>query len=156
MFKAFGQNNIQKAQAMFIYNFTRLIEYPTEYKTGEFVIGVFGSKESYNELKTYAYGKTVGSQNIIVKYFNSIEEVLNCQILFISFSKTKEIINVLSKLNGSTLIISEKNGAINNGSAINFIIEDDKLKFQLKPYNAEKYKIKVSSKLTEMACEIII
>jgi hypothetical protein len=51
----------------------------------------------------------------------------------------------------SILIISEKSGALNEGAAINFIIQEDKLKFELKGENASKYGIKVSSKLQEMA-----
>jgi hypothetical protein len=39
--KLTAQTSISQAQAVFIYNFTRLIEWPTEYKTGEFVIGVY-------------------------------------------------------------------------------------------------------------------
>jgi len=35
------------------------------------------------------------------------------------------------------------------------VVIDDKLKFEIKPNNAEKYKIKLSSKLTEMAYKLV-
>ena len=61
---------------------------------------------------------------------------------------------ILGILNGkSTLIITEKAGALEDGSAINFVIIEDKLKFELKPENAIKFGIKFSSKLQEMSTQ---
>jgi hypothetical protein len=149
---AFSQTGIPKAQAMFIYNFSRLIEWPESYKTGPFVIGVLGASEAYNELESFTKGKTVGSQPISVKKYNNTEDITNCHILFIPFSKTKDITSILPKIqNKSTLLITERNGATEQGSAINFLIIGEKLKFEIKPSNATKYDIKLSSKLNEMA-----
>jgi hypothetical protein len=64
------------------------------------------------------------------------------------------IIQQLSSKN--TLVITEKNGAIEQGSAINFVVIGDKLKFELSPGNATKYDIKISSKLNEMAYKNIL
>lgn len=150
-----AQTEIPKAQAMFIYNFSRLIEWPIEYKSGPYIIGVVGSCETFNDLETFAAGKSVGSQPITVKKFNGPEEISNCQILFVPFGKTKELALIMPKLqNKSTLVITEKNGAIDNGSAINFLVIGDKLKFEMKPTNITKYNMKVSSKLSEMAFKV--
>ena len=146
-----AQTNIGSAQSMFIYNFSRLIEWPASYKSGPFIIATIGSGLR-SELENYTKGKRVGSQEINVVSFKSPEDITKCNILFVPFSKTKQMNEILAKLNGqSTLIISEKNGAIDEGSAINFVIVGDKLKFEIKPENASKYNIKFSSKLTEMA-----
>ncbi|HJX71050.1 MAG TPA: YfiR family protein, partial [Bacteroidales bacterium] len=75
-----------------------------------------------------------------------------CHILFVTFAKTKIMADLLNSLgNKSTLIITEKNGAVNEGSAINFLVVGDKLKFEISEGNATKYGIKYSAKLTEMA-----
>jgi hypothetical protein len=153
--RVFSQTEIPKAQAMFIYNFSRLIEWPANFKSGPFIIGVFGSSLTYDELKSFVVGKNVGTQPISVIKFTAVTEISNCHILFIAFSKTKELPNILPLLQGkSTLIVTEKNGSIDNGSAINFSIIGDKLKFELKPDNATKYQIKLNSKLNEMACKV--
>lgn len=151
-FVAKTQTGIAKAQAMFIYNFSRLIEWPASYKTGSFVIGVLGSGEITSELESYTTGKSVGTQQIVVKQFRDPGEIDKCHILFVPFSKTKILGEVLSSLaNKSTLIITEKNGAVEEGSAINFLLIGDKLKFEISQGNATRYGIKYSSKLTEMA-----
>lgn len=149
---ATGQTGIPKAQALFIYNFSRLIEWPADYKNGPFVIASIGSSSTLDELTSYTSGKMVGSQPIAVKKFDSPSEITTCHILFVPFSKTRELPEILNHLQGkSTLIITEKHGAIDEGSAINFVIVGDKLKFEIKTENATKYNIKLSSKLSEMA-----
>jgi hypothetical protein len=141
-----------QAQAIFIYNFTRMIEWPEDYKTGDFIIGIYGSSELLNELKPYISSKLVGSQPIKTVQFNNASEIAKCQILFIGYPKTKELPAITAKLgNSSTLIISEKKGALEAGATINFVMVEDKLKFELKAINATKYGIKIHSKLETMA-----
>lgn len=148
------QNTIPKAQTLFIYNFSRLIEWPASYRSGPFIIGVIGDSDVIRELESYTNGKKVGTQDIEVRQFNSTSEITTCHILFVPFSRTREIPSINRILTGkSTLLITEKNGALDEGSAINFVIVQEKMKFEVKPENANKYGIKFSSKLTEMATQ---
>jgi hypothetical protein len=151
---SYSQMGIPKAQAMFIFNFCRLIEWPASYRTGPFKIAVLGTTAVADELDMYTRGKKVGSQEIQIIRFKSVEEINSCHILFVPFARSKQLTEIASAVQGdgkSVLIISEKNGALNEGSAINFIIQEDKLKFEMKGENASKHGIKVSSKLQEMA-----
>ena len=149
---AYMQTSIPKAQTLFIYNFSRLIEWPANYRTGNFIIGVLGSSEVATELETFTKGKKVGAQNIQVVRYKAPSEIKNCHIIFITFARTKQLAEVLPVLNGkSTLIISEKSGALNEGSAINFIVTTDKLKYEVNADNASKFGIKFSAKLQEMS-----
>jgi hypothetical protein len=146
------QTTIPKAQTLFIYNFSRLIEWPANYRTGPFVIGILGTSEVANELEVYTKGKKVGTQDIEVIRYKAPEEINTCHILFIPFAKTKQVPEILGVLGGkSTLIITEKSGALDEGAAINFVVFQDKLKFELKAENANKYGIKLSAKLQEMS-----
>jgi hypothetical protein len=149
---AYMQTTIPKAQTLFIYNFSRLIEWPVSYRSGNFIIGILGTTDVANELEIYTKGKKVGTQSIEVIRYKLPSEIQNCHILFVPFSRTKQIAEVLAAMSGkSTLIISEKSGALDEGAAINFVIMQDKMKFELKPENASKYGIKFSSKLQEMS-----
>jgi hypothetical protein len=151
---AYMQTTIPKAQTLFIYNFSRLIEWPVNYRTGPFVIGVLGAVEITSELELYTKGKKVGTQDINIIRYKTVKEITNCHILFVPFDKTKQMPEILGMLNDkSTLIITEKDGALETGSAINFIVVEDKLKFELKSENAVKLGIKFSSKLQEMSAQ---
>ena len=147
-----SQTGIPRAQAMFIYNFSRLIEWPASYKSGPFIIGVLGNSNTLSELTSYTANKTVGSQKINVRKFDAPGEIGVCHILFVPFGKTKMMGDIISTLgNKSTLIICEKSGSIDKGAAINFVTIGDRLKFEVKAANATSKNIKMSSKLNEMA-----
>jgi hypothetical protein len=149
---AYTQTAIPKAQALFIYNFSRLIEWPTNYRSGPFIIGVLGASAVADELEVYTKGKKVGTQSIEVMRYKTPQEIAICHILFIPFARTKQLSEITTALGGkSTLLITEKNGALAEGSAINFIVLQEKMKFEIKPENASKYGIKLSSKLQEMS-----
>lgn len=147
-----AQTSVPSAQAIFIYNFTRLTEWPLESRQGDFIIGVYGNADIYNEIKNYTTGKMVGNQPITTIRFTGVETIKKCHILFVSFGKTKELPVVMGVLGGSkTLIITEKKGALEEGAAINFIIVEDKLKFEIKTNNATKMGLKIHSNLENMA-----
>ncbi len=113
---AYMQSTIPKAQTMFIYNFSRLIEWPPNSRSGNFVIGVFGATEITMELELYTKGKKVGTRDIVIQRYKTLEEISDCHILFVPFERTKRMPEILNQLNGkSTLIITEKTGGLERG-----------------------------------------
>lgn len=147
-----AQMEVPAAQAMFIYNFSRLTEWPASYKTGPFIIGVLGNSSIIRELKNYTQGKKVGTQSIVIKQYTEVGEIQQCHMLFITYGKTKYMAELNKTLaNKHTLLIAERRGALEQGAAINFVLVDERLKFEFSPTNSTRSGIKYSSKLSEMA-----
>ncbi len=143
---------VSDTQAMFIYNFSRLVKWPAGTSQGDFVIGVVGNSSTYESLVKYTSTKTVGSQKIVVKKFSNPEDITNCNILFVSSSKSSQMDVINNKVRGmNTLIVGEKKGLTESGAAINFLIVGDKLKFELNKGNIDKYNLVVSKSLQDMA-----
>ncbi len=145
-----------KIKATFIYNFTKYIDWPEKYKEGNFVIGVLGTTSFYNDLTALLSTKTVGAQKFEIKSFSSVESVSGiCHILFIPAENSSVLPDVLKKMKGkSTLIITEKSGLAKQGSAINFVVDNNKQRFEMNRTNIEKYSLKVSTTLTALAIPI--
>ena len=57
-FKVAGVDTNSKMKAIFIMNFTKLIEWPKAYREGDFVVGVVGESPLYTELIKMAKTKT--------------------------------------------------------------------------------------------------
>ena len=143
---------VSQAQSMFIYNFSRLIQWPAGSSNGEFVIGVIGDTEMFTSLTSFVTNKKVGNLSISVKKFEDAQSITRCNILFIGDGKIGKLGEVISKVQGSnSLIITERKGMINSGSAIDFFMDQDKLKFVMNSDNAEKYNLVVSKSLEDMA-----
>ncbi|MCB0409867.1 MAG: YfiR family protein [Flavobacteriales bacterium] len=144
-----------KIKAVFIYNFTKYIEWPKAYKEGEFTIGVVGESPLYSELTKMTQTKKVANQPLQVKKFNTAEDLSKCHILYISRDKSAQLSSCIKALkNNSTLIVTEDNGLVDKGAGINFIIKDNRQKFELNKGNVERYKLKVSSNLEALAFSV--
>jgi hypothetical protein len=69
--KGFSQTADYKFHSVFIYNFTKYIQWPATQQSGDFVIAVMGNSPVFDELSKITANKTVGTQKIVVKKFNS-------------------------------------------------------------------------------------
>nr|NQU92193.1 YfiR family protein [Bacteroidota bacterium] len=142
----------EKLQTVFIYNFTKHIEWPENMRSGDFIIGVIGNSPIIEELETLAKSRKVGSQPIMVKKYRTSDEIGSCHIIYVPTGRSGDIGSILNRIKGySTLVITDKEGMASAGAAINFVVDGSKQKFELKKTNATKYGLKVSSDLERLA-----
>lgn len=148
-----AEAQVAKFKAMFTLNFIRYIGWPEAAKQGDFVVGVVRDKELADWLRDQSAGKKFGFQEVVVKEFRSAEEVVDCQVVYVSanVNYSKSAATIASKVKSETLIITESEGATNAGSMINFVVRDEKLKFELHKGNASKSGIQFSNKLETMS-----
>lgn len=144
-----------KFHSVFIYNFTKYIKWPDETQGNSFVIGVLGKSGITNPLKEMAASKTVNGKPIEVKVYNSIDEMKDCQMIFLPADKSKELAAVRTKLASSpTLIITERAGLAQQGSDINFVLNDGRWKFEVNQSSTESHKLKISQELLKFALKV--
>ncbi len=137
---------------VYIYNFTKYIQWPSQLQSGDFVIGIYGKSQMLNELKSMAANRTVGAQKIIIKEVSSFEEAVSCHVLFVPSNKSHFYTDLKSRLdNKPILIITEKDGLAKLGSSINFVLVDGKLKYELNKTSLDKSGLKVMPDLLKLA-----
>jgi hypothetical protein len=136
-----------------LYNFSRNINWPEENKSGDFVITIVGDKEVYTEMTKLSQNMKVGMQPIVVKYYNSVNEVSGYQqIVFVDNWQSNKINALVQKTAGShTLIVSETEGLMDKGSMINFIPVNGVMKFEMNKESLRKNSLMASSVLEKMA-----
>ncbi len=143
-----------RLKALYIYNFTGMVDWPKELKSGAFNIGVFGETNLVSELGKYS-GKSAGSQTIHISHFKDYNEITACHILFVTKENAGKTSELAKKFKSkSTLIVSEKEGALKEGAVINFIIRNNKQTYELSKTNAVKHKLTVGKQLTELATKV--
>jgi hypothetical protein len=144
-------------KALYLYNFATLIDWPSEYRKGDFVIGVYGNKEGvYENLKSKYEGKDIGSQEIVIKSYTSISQVEKAHILYVTPQQSSSISSLNSKVKGkSTLVVTEKDGYLNKGAAINFVLKGTSQKFEINKSNAKKHKLVIADRLLKLASKVV-
>jgi len=142
-----------KVKAVFIYNFTKYIEWPAEYQSGEFTIGILGSSDAlFSELVKMSKVKKVSNQSFSIQTIDNIKDIEKPHILYIPQDSDINLTQAVEKLKGkSTLIVTEKPGLARKGSGINFIFEGNRQKFELNKSNIESHNLKVASNLEKLA-----
>ena len=147
---AFAQN--YKMHSVFIYSFTRYVQWPDAYNQGDFEIMVLGDSPIVEELKAMAQAKKVGDRLIKITKIKEPSEIKKCNILFVPTARSAEIAAVMEKINTqSILVVTEEPGLALKGSDINFIIKDGKLAFELNQASVTKQGLKVSNELSRLA-----
>jgi hypothetical protein len=150
----YGQTEAEESnlKAAFIYNFTRFVEWDPTSIAEEFVIGVVGASSIDEPLEEISKTRTVNTKKIIIKHFEKIEDMDKCNILFIPKGVKIPIQEIIAKTeNKNILLITEKQGYASKGASINFVIIENKLKFEANTAAINAAGLKVSAQLLKLA-----
>lgn len=145
--------NEHTLKALFIYNFTKHIEWPTNSNTNsKFQIIVVGKSEITGSLTKLLSGRKINEKYIEVKTISNSTKIEAGQIVFISRGSYSKISNQLQDLsaNGS-LIITEEKSINEKYSDINIVEKDNGFRFEINEVNLKKAGFKVSNQLLQLS-----
>jgi YfiR/HmsC-like len=156
---ASAQNINYKLASLYVYNFTKYIDWPSKEKTDFFTIGVFGETPAFDEFKKMASTKKeVSGKKIVVEKMATVRELETCDIIYIPASQSHRLKEIKESLKGrSVLIITEKPGMAHKGAGINLFLDEDddnKLKFELNRGAIEAAGLHVSSQLVNLGISV--
>lgn len=139
-------------KAVFIYHFIKYFEWPEIEKKEFFEISVFGKSDIIYPLKEIAKKKLGIGKKIQVKRNDDLSGIESSQILFVPKDSRIYIPDILKKTeNLNILIIGEEEGLCEKGIAINFVIRDGNLKFEINEAVLKKKGIQPSSQILKLA-----
>lgn len=157
-----------QVKAAFLYNFINFVEWPKDKLAEEdtvITIGIIG-KDPFGKAFEPIKNKKVKGKKVIVRRFGSYKElkgsseqiksVRQCHILFICSSEKenlKEVIGIVE--NHSVLTVGDMKSFLESDGIINFLMEDNKVRFEVNKTAAERAKLKIRSKLLRLAKRVI-
>lgn len=145
-------SNNYRVYAGLLYHFTKYVEWPSQRQQGDFVIGVYGNDEMLIATQNLMKNRFISNQKISVKKITKEEDIVNCHIIFVerNFSYKFKTIQPKSQTNHILLITEDANLA-KKGAGINFVIQGDKLKFEMNKSAIESAGLKVSNELVKLS-----
>jgi uncharacterized protein DUF4154 len=142
-------------KAAFLFNFAKFVEWPPSAfvgATSPLIIGVLGQNPFHDDLERTVRNKTVDDHPLVIKEFHSPAEATNCHILFISTSEKKRLHEIMEALKGTTVLtVGETDRFTEDGGMIDFVQQGTKIRFEINNDAAKKAKLKISSKLLNLA-----
>jgi len=120
------------AKIQFMHYVAQYAAWPKEVLSARdrhFVLGVLGENPFGGALENYFKGKSVKGRDFVIKFFKTVEEAKECQMLFISSSEKSNFAQILSELGDSSILtISDTDGFIQkNGMVLMFITEKSEI-----------------------------
>ena len=142
-------------KAAFLYKFAGYIEWPANtFATPDapLVIGVVGSEEVAAELERLVPGRSVNNHPVAVRRFREGEAPKGAHILFVGRGEPNlRAVVRAAQQNGGALIVTETEKGLEAGGAINFVLVDDRIGFEVSLEAAERSGHRISSRMLAVA-----
>lgn len=145
-------DTVAMVRANYLYQFSNYNNWPVETKKGKFYVGVLGNINVYNAMSEKYGTKPIGSQTMDVLSLADIPENQAMHILFIDKSKKADLAKALKIFkNKNTLIVTNWEGALAQGSQINFKNIDGVMRYEMDKKAMEEHKITPGTKILQWA-----
>ena len=151
------KDTIAIIEASYLYNIAKLVQWTDpKMREGPFVIGVMGSGNLYQELLNKYATRTIGKQPIEVRKLPRAAVAERCHILFIQKEDRAMLAESMKGTSlGSTLIVTEWPGALDEGAVVNFMPANKTLKYEISLSNAQSHRIEVGLTLRQLAGRVV-
>ena len=144
-------------KAVFIVNFVKLTQWPSDVAT--FEVGIYKDAKFASLLTKVLAGKKIRGKAVIVKSQDDAALFANCHVVFVPKSAQGELGNVFTKLKdlGDTppkLTVGEEDSFIDAGGIIAFVSAGAKIKFKVNLGSAKTEGLSISAKLLKLALAV--
>jgi hypothetical protein len=136
-----------QVKAAFLFNFLKFVEWPAVANTAPWVIGVLGSDPFGDILDTTVRGKIVNGRPVEVRHYSKLNDVKDCNILFIGRS---EFERTGAPVQPGLLTVGEASGFLKSGGIINFYTLDNHVHFEIRATVARSVGLRLSSQLLKL------
>lgn len=144
-----------RIKAAFLFKFVGFIDWPpatSDRADAAFTIGVLGGATLGNELEQIAAGHQVNGHPVRVRLLARGDSAAGLQVLFVGRNEAARLNALVAATDGmATLVVSESDGALALGSAINFVVVDDKVRFDVALHSINRAGLKISARLLAVA-----
>jgi len=144
-----------QVKAAFLFNFAKFIEWPAAaFRNGQspLTICLLGEDPFGKVLDETVKGQAVGGRAFAVRRVVQISRDDGCQIAFLSGLEKSRAEQTLAALKGLPILtVSDGEEIGDAGSIIAFLIQDNKIRFNINLESAERAGIKISSQLLKLA-----
>jgi hypothetical protein len=136
-------------KAAYLYNFIKYVDWPSYGDT--ITIGVLGGNP-FGAALAPLNGKVVKGRRLVVRQLDSVRDAQKCQIIFVSSSEKQRLQEIFESLRSArVLTVGETQGFADGGGMINFIEENNKVRFEINAEAARRTGLNISSELLKLA-----
>lgn len=149
----------RQVKSAYIFKFGNYITWPENLfadGASPIIIGVIDDESLASELEKIAAGHQSGNRPVIIKKLNVKNLNMDVHILYVGNDANKLLTSYKNLHSGApTLYITDALDGLSNGSIINFVHENNRVRFDVSLPAAEQNKIKLDASLLTVARQVI-
>jgi hypothetical protein len=144
-----------QVKAVFLFNFTQFVEWPAAAFSDDkapFAICVLGRDPFGPNLDEAVRGERVGSRELVVQRYETVEKIGDCQILFVSDPAAERPAELAAALMGrSVLTVGDAQSRAGRDVVIGFVSDRNRIRLRINLKAAQDAGLVISSKLLRPA-----
>jgi hypothetical protein len=148
-----------RVKAAFIFHFAQLVDWPPDTQTttdNSLVLCTLGEDPFQGALEGTVAGKTIGNRVMRIRHLGEPQDMQACQIAFLGKAQSKRIPILVAGLhNAPVLTVGESAGFLGDGGMICFLLEENKVRFDINLNAAESANLKIGSRLLILAEHVV-
>ncbi|MCU1297076.1 MAG: hypothetical protein JWO91_1354 [Acidobacteriaceae bacterium] len=143
-----------QTKAAYLYNFGKFVQWPpraTEAKDDPFGICVLGQNPFGTALQDLA-GRTINGRTVASREIRKAQDAEKCHVLFVGASEQGRVSSILAALKKSPILtVSDMPHFAAHGGMIQFVVQDNKVRFVVNRGATERVGLSLSSELLKVA-----
>jgi hypothetical protein len=144
-----------EVKAALVYNFAKFVDWPAAAfasPSAPLVVGIVGDDDVAEALEATLRNKILDGHPVQVRRVKGSDEARVCQLLYVATSERKHAGDLLQGLRGANVLtVSDIADFARHGGQINFVLENQRVRFVINPANADSAGLHISAKLLALA-----
>lgn len=141
-------------KAAFLYNFTKFVEWPPRGGRGDepFRICVLADPVFARTVDRIIEGESIQGRRLVRTAPQTVDDARACNILYVGRSEAERGARMIAAVRQlPVLTVGDAPNFVDQGGAIGFVLENDRVRFDVSAPAVDRSGLKVSSKLLRVA-----
>jgi hypothetical protein len=150
------QTSERQVKAAFLYRFIDYVRWPEAVfakPDSPIVIGVLADSAMVDEVQAVASGRSVRGRPLVVRPIKE-GEAAGVHVLFLGESVNARLRRIIRSVDGPVLVVTEAEDGLSQGSVINFVIADRRVRFEVALMPASARSLTIASGLLSVAINV--
>ena len=147
-----------QVKAAYLYNFGRFVKWPAGIAAGKgdsFPVCVLGRDPFGPILDSTLAGEALEGKPVAIRRIAREQDAADCRILFVSSTEEHHLKEILAAIDqAGVLTVSDIPGFSRRGGMIQFVMEGDRVRFEINLATAESARLVLSSELLKVAAAV--
>jgi hypothetical protein len=148
-----AQADEYQVKAAFIFNFAKFVEWPGDAFSdgGPLVVAVVGD-DPFGGALDRINGSMANGRRLRIKRLRMGDNLRACHILYIAQSEARNVGKILDNVRGTSVLTIGETAQFNqSGGMIRFVIQNQKVRFEINANAASQVRLRISSKLLALS-----